>query len=850
MQQNSLSQNLNPGSATLSSQLGDEITEKKKAEQAAQEDLELLQGQNQVLKLIAQGAPLETTLDTLLRIVEHQVPGMLASILLLDSDGRHVRHGAAPSLPEGYIRYIDGSSIGPCAGSCGTAAYRGEPVIVEDIATDPLWADYRSVALAHGLRACWSTPIFDEQHRVLGTFALYFRTPGRPDDRHLKQIAMVTHTASIAIVKHRERAALAAAEQRLRLALDAGKVGIWERDIESNRLVWSAQLKRIVGRPVEEDIPFERLLELVHPDDRARVAAAALQAQSKPMEADVEFRIIWPDGSVHWIAARGRTECSTDGQPLFVRGVGLDITQRKQMEEELRVRETQLADAQRAANFGSYEWLPDTNTVRWTDELFRIFGFEPAEFQPTVETYLERVHPEDREATRKRIEECVRNHTAFEAEERILRRDGEVRLLASQARWLFDENRQVKKLVGTCQDITARRETELSRLRLEAELRQMHKMESIGRLAGGVAHDFNNLLGVIMGHLSLCQDRLSPESPLYENIKQIEQAARRGANLTRHLLAFSRRQVICPAVLDLNTVVNNLNTMINRVIGEHIALRIVPGQSLGRVRADLGQIDQILMNLLVNAVDAMPKGGEIVIRTGNVKLPDDSRVLGSSVEAGPYVMLSVTDTGCGMDSTTTSQIFEPFFTTKGPGEGTGLGLSMVYGAVKQNNGHITVTSQVGKGSTFTVFFPRVEQAPEPAPARTAEAYRRGSETILLVEDDAALRDTTAALLEAQGYKVLAARNSSAGLVLAKGYPGKIDLLLTDVVMAEMSGPDLAVQIKAHRPDLGVLYTSGYTGTLLSHHGLPDADTALLPKPFTKEDLLSRINDVLASKTKS
>ena len=822
-----------------------DITEQKRSERAAKETAELLHGQNRVLMLIAEGAPLEKTLDALLRVVEEQSPGMLASILLLDPDGVHVRHGAAPSLPEGYIRAVDGESIGPAAGSCGTAAYRREPVIVENIATDPLWANYCSLALAHGLRACWSTPIFDEQRRVLGTFALYFRTPGRPDQRHLKQITMVTHTASIAIVKHREREALAAAHQRLCLAIAAGNVGIWERDVRTGHLIWSSQLKQIVGYPLEEEnLTVERFLESVHPDDRARVAAAAEQSISQRTDSRIEFRVVWPDASVHWIVARGKAEYDAKGEPVCMRGVGLDVTERKEIEEQLKVREVQLADAQRVANFGSYEWLPATDTVRWTEELYRIFALQPEEFQPTFAGYLERIHPDDREDTRKRIEQCVRNGTPFEGEERVVRPDGSTRLLFSQGKWLFDENQQAQKLVGTCQDITARKEAERSRVRLEEELRQIHKMESIGRLAGGIAHDFNNLLTVILGHVALCDEVLPLQSPVYAHIEPIRNAAQRAAALTRHLLAFSRRQVIHPTFLDLNAVVSNLSKMMMRVIGEHVKLRIVPGEALGSVRADLGQIDQILMNLLVNAVDAMPKGGQIFIETTNAELDENYTQSHPSVHPGRYVMLSVADTGCGMDHRTMSQIFEPFFTTKAPGEGTGLGLSTVYGAVEQNNGHITVYSQPGKGTTFKIYFPRLDQAPEPIPSYTGNPVRKGSETILLVEDDESLRELTTALLTNVGYKVLPANNGAAALAVAQQYPDKIHLLLTDVVMPEMNGPDLAARLKIYRPDLNVLYMSGHAGRLLSQHGVLDAETAVLQKPFTKRDLLSYVGALL------
>jgi PAS domain S-box-containing protein len=825
-----------------------DITDQKLEELAAQETSELLQAQNRVLAFIAQGEPLQRTLDSLLRIVEEHNPGMLTSIVLLDPDGVHLRHAAAPSLPESFTKTIDGVSIGPGVGSCGTAAYRGKPVIVEDIATDPLWAGFRHLPLEQGLRACWSTPIKSEDNKVLGTFALYFRSPGPPDKRHLKQIEMVTYTASIAIAKQREREALLNAEQRLRLATEAGNIGLWERDIRTNQLLWSAQTQQIFGFPLEENPTYREYLKAVHPDDYARVASTVAQAIVQKTEFDAECRVLWRDGSVHWIGARGRAEYDANGQPLFLRGISFDITRRKQMEEKLRLHETQLADAHRVAHIGCYEWIPAIDTVNWTEELYRIFGFQPGEVQPTLEAYLERIHPDDRESTQKRIEQCMREDIPFEAEERFVRPDGSVRFLLSQGRCFFDENRQARKLVGTCHDITASREAERARIRLEEELRQSHKMESVGRLAGGVAHDFNNLLTVIFGHVALYRQELPPASPVHRHIQQIEQAAQRAATLTRHLLAFSRRQVIHPTLLDLNAIVNNLNKMMMRVLGEHISLRIVPGKSLGSIRADLGQIDQILMNLLMNGVDAMPKGGHIFIETANTELkavhPGEINAH-PSLHPGRYVMLSVTDTGCGMDEETMSQIFEPFFTTKAPGEGTGLGLSMVYGAVEQNHGHITVSSKPGKGTTFTVYFPRVDQAPDEMESLPAQGFgRRGSETILLVEDDEDLRALTTEMLTDHGYKILPAKNGIAALAIARQDSQKIDLLLTDVVMPCMNGPDLAARIQTHRPDLKVLYMSGYEGKLLSHHGVLEAETALLPKPFTKRDLLDRVNALL------
>ncbi len=808
-------------------------------------DFELLQGQSEVLKLIARGETLPTVLDALLRIIEAQSPGMLASILLLDPDGVHVRHGAAPSLPSGYMQKVDGEAIGPRAGSCGTAAYRRAPVIVEDIATDPLWADYRGLALQYGLRACWSTPIFDEERNVLGTFALYFRSPGLPTEEHRKQIAMVTDTAAIAILRDRERQAVLTANKRLTLALDAGRIGIWERDLRTHRVLWSKQNQEIIGHAeVGENPTFDTFLQFVHADDRPKLKSAAERAIAEHRDYELEFRVVWGDGSVHWIAARGKPEFDADGRPTCMRGVGFDVTEHKRMQEDIKAREIQLADAQRVANCGSYEWLPTTNTVSWTDELYRVFGLQPNGFAPTFEGYLAHVHAEDREKVMQVIQQCARDRGPFEMEERIVRPDGSVRWLFCKALWLFDENQQSEKMVGTCQDITVHKESERTRALLEEKLRQMQKMESVGRLAGGVAHDFNNLLCVIMGHLELARESSPPDAPVLKHIAQIRQASERAVSLTRHLLAFSRREVIQPAVLDLNSVVQNVTKMMARMIGERTLLQITFAPHPTKIKADLGQIDQILMNLVVNAVDAMPKGGKIFIETENTELDENFAKDHPSATPGRYVMLAVSDTGVGMDQETMKQIFEPFFTTKPVGQGTGLGLAMVHGAVEQNGGHISVYSQVGKGTTFKIYFPRVEEDVAAVIPQPETPLRKCWETILLVEDDEALRQLAHTLLAGQGYRVLEAKTGGAALAIARDHADPIHLVVTDVVLPDATGIELAAQVKQHRPDLGVLYMSGYPGELLSHHGVLDPGIALLPKPFTKAALLSRVSAAL------
>jgi PAS domain S-box-containing protein len=425
-----------------------------------QESAELLKAQNRVLELIAQGASLRTVLDVLLQAIEAQCPGMLGSILLLDSNGVTLRHGAAPSLPEDLVRSIDGQSIGPQAGSCGTAAFRSESVIVDDIATNPLWDGYRELALRHGLRACWSTPIFEGRHRVLGTFALYFYTPGHPTERHIQLIEMATHTASIAIVRHRETEALRAGEERLRLAVTGGNVGIWEWDVRTGRLVWSAELKAMFGLPAEaQDLTLHGFLRAIHEEDRSRVAAALQEAVFRCSAYKAEYRIFLPDGSLRWIASTGRGDYAGD-TPVRMMGVALDVTDRKRAEEEINRRQTQLAEAQRVAQVGSYEWDIRNNRVYRSEQLCAIFGVPAGEFEETFEGYLQRVHPQDRGTTKRIIEDAFRSCKPFDFEERIVRADGAIRVLHSRGTWVCDTAGQPQTLMGTCQDITARKQSE------------------------------------------------------------------------------------------------------------------------------------------------------------------------------------------------------------------------------------------------------------------------------------------------------------------------------------------------------------------------------------------------------
>jgi PAS domain S-box-containing protein len=421
-----------------------------------------------------------------------------------------------------------------------------------------------------------------------------------------------------------------------------------------------------------------------------------------------------------------------------------------------------------------------------------------------------------------------------------LRKDGTATVVRVSGRTVSNGERG-RTFELFAEDVTERRA-------LEQQLRQSQKMEAIGRLAGGIAHDFNNLLMVISGYSEFLLDRLGPEPALRGPAQEIASAAVRATSLTRQLLAFSRKQMLAPKLLDLNGVVRENLKMLTRVIGEDIDLVMVPAADLGAVRADVGQVEQVIMNLAVNARDAMPSGGKLTIETSNVSLDEDYARFHAPLNPGNYVMLAISDTGAGMDSETQSRIFEPFFTTKGP-KGTGLGLSTVYGIVKQSGGYIWVYSEPGKGTTFKIYLPRVLEAASPAQvaAPVESISAAGTETILLVEDEDNLRYLARQYLEKQGYQVLEAPDGTAAMQIAVARDAVIHLLLTDVIMPGMNGRELAQRISEIRPNTKVLYMSGYTENVIGRNGMLDDGVRLLQKPFTLHDLKSKVREVLDSK---
>jgi PAS domain S-box-containing protein len=626
---------------------------------------------------------------------------------------------------------------------------------------------------------------------------------------------------------------LRASEARFRALIQHSYDGVVLFSANGDILFCSASNERILKyRP--DEMVGQKMWEFVHPDDIPSAQEGFRQLFEHPqVPVTIRARIRSKDSS--WRILEGHfTNLLHDPDIGAIINNFRDITESVYAVEVLRRSEEKFSKAFHAIPLPIFiTTRSDVRLVACNQAALDLCGYSEQEVigRPIHELNLW-VDPQAREEFRKTLKESgqVRDFVST-----LRMRSGEIRTVEFFAEFIDLE--ETKCVLTIARDIT-------ESLKMEAQFHQAQKMEAVGRLAGGVAHDFNNMLAVIVGYTQLLQDRLDPSDSGQKHIAQIRRACERASGLTRQLLAFSRKQVVQPRVLDLNAVVNNLSKMLLRVIGEDITLSVVPGKSLGNIRADLGQIEQSIVNLSVNARDAMPQGGKIAIQTANVYLEENHAEYQPTVVPGPYVMLSVSDTGTGMDEQTMAHIFEPFFTTKGAGKGTGLGLSMVYGIVKQSNGYVWVTSKPGEGATFKIYFPRVEEQAQPLVSQPEEPpIVRGTETVLVVEDDPSLRELVVELLEEGGYKVLEATDVEAAMNIAKT-KRTIHLLLTDVIMPAMGGGDLAAHLKKLRPELRILFMSGYSGDQVADHGILEAETNLLEKPFTKHSLLSKVRTVL------
>ena len=526
-----------------------------------------------------------------------------------------------------------------------------------------------------------------------------------------------------------------------------------------------------------------------------------------------------------------------DGSRKGLVVLGRDITKRKQAEEFLKKTAERLNEAQRIAHIGNWELDLTNNVLIWSDEIYRIFEIEPAKFAATYEAFLATVHPDDREAVQLAYSSSVETRKPYAIEHRLLFPDGRIKYVYERCETCYEDDKPILS-IGTVQDVTERK-------RLEEQLRQSQKLEAVGQLAGGVAHDFNNMLVVITGYAEVVLGKMPSNDPLREHLVQIKLASERSAEITRQLLAFARKQDIEPQTLNLNQTIEGMIKLLRRLIGEDIDLVWLPCENIWPVRVDPSQIDQILTNLCVNAKDAIVDVGRITIETHNVDFDDISSGELHGVSPGEYVLLTVSDNGKGMSKSTMSKVFEPFFTTKEMGKGTGLGLATVYGIVKQNSGFINVYSEQGCGSAFKVYLPRHEDKNESIlEKRPSDTLTHGSEIILLVEDDTLVLGLVKMMLENCGYQVLASSTPEEAIHIAKENSGEIALLLTDVVMPEMTGQTLAKELKSYFPKLKCLFMSGYTNNIIARHGVLDEGTNFIPKPFSIQSLTAKVRKIL------
>jgi two-component system, cell cycle sensor histidine kinase and response regulator CckA len=556
-------------------------------------------------------------------------------------------------------------------------------------------------------------------------------------------------------------------------------------------------------------------------------------------------KITRPAGSADLVRAKSLKEALRRGTPRLSRTRESGLTTSSKNAPDFTFG---LPDVQKAYLEQLVECTPEAISVlntqhgimRINGEFTRLFGFQSEEaLGRNIDTLIV---PSDRNTETQWIGEALARGQRVALETKRQRKDGTLVDVFMSGAPVVVNGVQVA-FYALYRDISEQKRAEEERRALEDQFRQAQKMEAVGRLAGGVAHDFNNLLMVISGYSEVLLAHTERDSLLYPKIEAIQQAADRASSLTRQLLAFSRKQMLELRVVDVNVIVEDMERLVRPLIGENITLDTRLASDLGRARADAGQLEQVIMNLVVNAKDAMPKGGKITIETANESLGDGPKE-NLYIQPGRYVLLSITDTGCGMDKETQSRIFEPFFTTKEKGKGTGLGLSTVYGIVKQSGGYIFAKSEMGHGTTFRIYLPQVEDALEPmTPVRPSQAVG-GSETILLVEDEASVRQLVRETLEAGGYKLLEAENGEAALRVASSHSGPIDILITDVVMPGMSGQELSRQLCISDPALKVLYLSGYTEDSIIHEGALEAGTAFLQKPFTLQALSRKVREVL------
>lgn len=801
-------------------------------------------GEVEVLRLVAAAEPLPRVLEALVYLIETSSEGTIGSVLLLDGQGR-VRHGAAPGLPVDYMRGIDGQPIGPAAGSCGTAAYRRETVVVEDIATDPLWASYRDFALGFGLRSCWSVPIFGEGGAVLGTFALYGKEPRKPTRVLMALAQHAAVLASLAIQRHQKDVALAQSEARARKIIDSALDAHVMIDAHGVVRSWCSRAEAMFGFPADKALG-KKLTELIIPpahraSHAAGIARYLATGHPRVIGRRVEVEALHQRG--HTIPVELAVTKIEDGDEIFFSAFISDLSARRAAENALRENDALLNAVYENVGDVLFHLAVEDGTRR----TYRFTAANPAFYKSTgltadqvIGKTIDEVIPEPSlGAVRQEYENTIVSGeprrwmevTQYPTGEK----HGEVTVTP-----VFDGEGRPVALVGSVHDMT-------EHLRLERELREMQRAEIVGRLSAGVAHDFNNILSVVLLGAEML-DAKGETSGMADHLREIVDAGRAGTRLTRQFLALSRKQRVAASLVDVAQTVRDLEPMLRRLLRDDVTLTLEIGDEVTLATLDPVQLEQAIINLVVNARDAIVGAGTITIGVTRIEVDEAMAAKNASLEPGPHVSVTVRDTGAGMSPAVMKHAFEPFFTTKAPGKGTGLGLATVDGFVRNAGGAVTIASEEGVGTTFTILLRAStgeRNAARPVRRRRAVTETASTGRVLVVEDDAALRRMLAHVLEQLHYDVETAGSADEARALLRKTEEPPHLLVTDTVMPGASGLDFARELLKSTPALRVLFVSGYPDEreIEARAKAAEPRVAYLDKPFSIAELADAIHDL-------
>jgi PAS domain S-box-containing protein len=772
-------------------------------------------------------------MDAITVMIEEALPLVMCAILMLDEEGKRLYYGAAPSLSKDFLKEIDGFVVGPLANVCGTAAFSGQTVIVEDALTDPLTADYRHLVHRYGLRACWAVPIFDALGKILGTFAIYSRQPHRPGEDELRLVRTAAHLASIAMERDRSQGALRESESKFRAITQAAADAIVLINNRGKIEYWNAAAERIFGyasgEVIGEDLHLLLAPTRYHEAYSEGFARFMTSGEGPAVGTRLEFVAVRKDGTEFPI------EVSTSALNIHggwhALGIIRDISNRKMAEEE-RIR---LAAAMEQASDNIIITDKDEQILYVNPSFERLTGFTREEIVGSDFRILRSGKHDERFYTE--MWETVSSGEVWTGRVSGRMKNGTLREFETRISPIRDGSGEIVNFVSVNRDVT-------HEVALESQLLQAQKMEAIGTLAGGIAHDFNNILTAIIGYTELSMSVIPKDASIRKHLTAVLDAGLRAKDLVSQILAFSRQSDSSRTLVRVSSMVKEVLKLIRATLPASIELRQEIQSDEAEICADPTQIHQVLMNLCTNAADAMmEKGGTLGVRLVEVELEPEMVERYLDLNRGPYLRLTVTDTGQGIDPEVMERIFDPFFTTKGPGKGTGMGLAVVHGIVKSHGGFITVHSELGKGTTFDAYFPLIMSGNAPAPEATV-TLPGGNERILFVDDEPGLVDLGQRMLKSLGYDVTPITNAILALETFSTTPYKFDLVIADQAMPGLTGEELAKELMHIRPDIPIILCTGFREVIPQKTAKAMGIREFVMKPFVIMNLAETIRRVL------